>query len=165
MSKLNHILEQILGLSKAEQLSLAHKLLDLISNSTIVEKGKSVSFEDPPFCFFKEKPTDFRVTQFLLLIWSEKSPLEANHDEIAFRLNISLDRLRHLFPENVGLSFKECLKRIAMEKCKIQMVQSNENITSIALDHGFENPSSFTRTFKRFFEAGPREYKNMCDSG
>lgn len=82
--------------------------------------------------------------------------------------NISLDKLAeisyinkyymcHMFKDNVGLSIKEYIntRRIAMAK---KLLSTGEDFTTICFKCGFNDYSTFYKTFKKFTGMSPRKF-------
>lgn len=167
MTVKNQILDLFKRLNRAEQLSLVHTILDEIfyTPNTDVKEQVPIDLEEPPFTFFPKKPTDYRITQFLLLIWKESSPDQTDLGNLANKVGLSYERIRHLCTEHIGIPVSQAIKLMRLEKCRNEFNQLDRNITEIALDFGFQNPSSFSRMFKENFGETPTEYRRMCSSG
>lgn len=167
MAAINKILDLFKSLDWADQLSLAHSILDEISCTTKIkpENPDSIDLNEPPFNLFPQKPKDYRVTQFLLWVWKESSPEDTNLNNLASKVGLSYERIRHLCTEHIGLPVSQAIKMMRLEKCRNEFRQLDKNITEVALDFGFENPSSFSRMFKENFGETPTNYRQMCHNG
>ncbi len=87
---------------------------------------------------------------------SEKITLEilANH------FNISKYYYHHLFSNESKETIAQFIDRIKMERSAIYMTICKEvNLTQIALQYGYSDLSSFSKSFKRHFKMSPNEYR------
>lgn len=51
------------------------------------------------------------------------------------------------------------IKRLRVEKAAGKLCYTDQSITEIALDASYETPSAFTKAFKQFMGASPKEYR------
>jgi len=80
--------------------------------------------------------------------------------EVAERCNMSLFRFSRLFKRTFALTFQEYLLQLRMNKA-LQLLQNPHTpISAIAYTVGFNDPSYFTRIFKRFTGTSPTTYRN-----
>lgn len=87
----------------------------------------------------------------------------ARADQIARLLRISVPTL-HRRINTEGFRFKALVETKAKEVCERLLGHTNLPIATVSARLGFANPSSFNRTFKRWFDLSPREYrKRMRD--
>lgn len=83
-----------------------------------------------------------------------------NLDMIAKYLNISKYYLHHIFSKNSRETIKEFITRIKMERSAIYLVVNNSiSITEIAQKYGYNDSSSYNKTFKKFFGINPTQYR------
>ena len=76
-------------------------------------------------------------------------------------LNMSSNYLGDLIKNETGRSAKDHIHDYIIEKAKTTIVGSNETITEIAYNLGFEYPQSFNKLFKAKTGMSPREYRNL----
>ena len=73
--------------------------------------------------------------------------------------NMSSSSLRRLFKEHTGRSPGDFLREIRMATAARKLLTSDDRISSIAYDIGFEDPNYFTRKFKEQFGISPQQYR------
>ena len=64
-----------------------------------------------------------------------------------------------IFKAYTGESLKKYIKRLQLEKALHKMQMDKENITTLALEAGFNMSSSFNKAFKEMFATNPTKYK------
>lgn len=64
-----------------------------------------------------------------------------------------------VFSALMNESVYQYIKRIRLEKASGKLAYSNVDVTSIALDSGFDTPSSFTKAFKKFHGNPPKNFR------
>lgn len=79
--------------------------------------------------------------------------------ELAGAANLSASRFAHLFRHETGLSPGRYLHRLRMERARLLLVRTSLRITEVMALVGCTDPSHFSRDFRRYFGAGPREYR------
>lgn len=80
-------------------------------------------------------------------------------EELASIAGFSCFHFHRIFMSYVGESPASYMRRLMLEKSARSLKYHNENITEVALTHGFETPSSYTKAFKNVFGVSPSEYK------
>lgn len=101
-------------------------------------------------------PTDVRLGKICQRILAEPSD-ETTVDEWSKSIGASARTIVRLFPEQTGLTFSQW-KQQARLLAAIQMLATNQNVTDIALQLGYESPSAFSAMFKRAIGLTPTEY-------
>jgi AraC family transcriptional regulator len=109
--------------------------------------------------FFRPDPApDHRVSkamEHLQAHLSEKIPLQ----ELARLALLSPFHFQRLFKKTVGLTPKEFLLRLRVEKIKLLMKEGT-SLSKIAAETGFTDQSHLIRTFKKLTGTTPREFHN-----
>jgi len=80
-------------------------------------------------------------------------------EKMAKIANISLFYFHRLFQAYVGVTVAEYVKNLRLQRAQEHLKYSNKPITDIALDSGYETPSSFTKVFNQTIGTSPREYR------
>jgi AraC-like DNA-binding protein len=80
-------------------------------------------------------------------------------EEIAQRIGISYDYLRHLFKQRYGMSLIQWLTRVRTERAKDLLTYSTLPIKEIALVCGFDNDRYFSKVFKNAVGCPPGAYR------
>ncbi|MBF8176737.1 MAG: helix-turn-helix transcriptional regulator [Burkholderiaceae bacterium] len=101
-------------------------------------------------------PTDVRLGKICQRILAEPSD-ETTVDEWSKSIGASARTIVRLFPEQTGLTYSQW-KQQARLLAAIQMLATNQNVTDIALQLGYESPSAFSAMFKRAIGLTPTEY-------
>lgn len=85
--------------------------------------------------------------------------------ELAKLCYISEGHLCRFFKNNIGKSATEYINEFRIEKAAVMLINTDESITNIATEVGFEDMNYFSRTFKKIRKESPMEYrKNHLDS-
>ena len=81
------------------------------------------------------------------------------------RFAISPRTLHNLFAG--GESFAATVRGLRLERCAALLADpgTTTTVTALALAHGFDDPSSFSRAFRRRFGVSPREMRSPRDRG
>lgn len=82
-------------------------------------------------------------------------------EEMAKIARISPYYFHRLFHAYVGETVAEYIKRLRVQRAKERLQYSNVAITEIALEVGYETPSSFTKIFHQVMGQSPREYRQL----
>lgn len=101
---------------------------------------------------------DPRITIILDTIISH---LEKNYTtkELCDMAEISESTLRRLFKEQAGKTLYEFIRETKMTHAARKLLVTNEPISAIAYELGYEAPSYFTKCFKEVFGVTPQEYR------
>jgi len=85
----------------------------------------------------------------------EAWPLERMADEACF----SAFYLHRLFVEATGETPAAFVERLRLERAALLLLASEEPITHLAIDVGFQRPETFARRFRNYFESSARDYR------
>ncbi|MFG6686712.1 helix-turn-helix domain-containing protein [Mariniflexile sp. HNIBRBA6329] len=99
---------------------------------------------------FIEKVTGF-ITQ-------EISNTDFNSDRLAELLEISQSQLYRKLKAVSGSTVHEFITRVKMDHAENLLIYSNLNVSQIAYETGFSEPSNFSRTFSKHFGCSPSNY-------
>jgi len=80
--------------------------------------------------------------------------------EAAAASNLSVHYFSRLFKKEIGITFKEYLTKLRIEDAKRKLEQKDANISKIAKDIGYSNPSYFSKVFKEYEGKSPSDYRN-----
>ena len=106
-------------------------------------------------------PTDprlLRVTQPLITNPADSRDL----GDWANEVGASKRTLGRLFTAQTGMSFREWRQQRRLLRA-LELLAAGDNVTSIALDLGYENPSAFIAMFRRCLGTTPKRYLNIAD--
>jgi AraC family transcriptional regulator of arabinose operon len=82
-----------------------------------------------------------------------------NIDEIANACNLSTSRLSHLFKQQIGLGPKTWINNLRLQHARKLLINSKESVNAIGARVGYENPSHFTKYFKKNMGCSPRQFR------
>lgn len=96
----------------------------------------------------------YDVTQYV-----QKEYRTATLEEAAQRVFLSPSYLSRIFKEKNGEGFAELLLRTRMEKACEMLDDCKYRSYDIAFYLGYDNPKSFSRAFRSFYQMSPSEYR------
>ncbi len=79
----------------------------------------------------------------------------------AEQLNMSANYLGDLIKNETGRSAKDHIHDYIVERAKTKIIGTNEAVSQIAYDLGFEYPQSFNKLFKAKTGMSPTKYRNL----
>lgn len=101
---------------------------------------------------------DMRVKATLLTMEQHLS-VRVPIPQLARQVGMSRRQLERIFKESTGMSPANAYKRARLLHAKSLVTNSYASMLQIALEAGFENPSHFARTFKKFHGQTPSELR------
>jgi AraC-like DNA-binding protein len=78
---------------------------------------------------------------------------------VARAVNVSAGHFSEMFRKATGITFTDFVARVRVEKVKQMLRNPRLQITTAALDAGFQSLSQFNRVFKRVTGISPREFR------
>ena len=85
---------------------------------------------------------------------------DINLEKMACDLAVSKYVLSRMFAKTFHCNFNKYLNGIRMNYAISVLESTNDSITNICLDAGFESQRTFNRVFKERYKMTPREYRN-----
>ena len=82
-----------------------------------------------------------------------------SRQEMANALGVSEHHLSRIFRQEIGLSPWEYLNRYRIRRAMELLQRTNETITSVALNVGFEDSAYFSRVFRNKTGVSPSEFR------
>ena len=76
-------------------------------------------------------------------------------------LNLSTNYLSDLLKKETGKTAQEHIHLFVVEKAKNKLLNSNDSVSDVAYDLGFEYPQHFSQLFKSKTGMSPKEYRNL----
>lgn len=107
----------------------------------------------------RERREDYVKFSSLLNYLNEHYPDNISLDDAAKYLGFSKYYFTRLFKQQTGMTFYDYLSRKRISAAQA-MLSTDLSITEIALRTGFNDPSSFTRCFKKVTDSSPNEYRS-----
>lgn len=96
------------------------------------------------------------VLEFIEENIDEKLSLE----QLAKLAGFSPYHFHRIFTAYVGETLSSFIRRVKLEKAAYKLKYKESNITEIALEAGYENPTAFNRAFKKYFGMSPTQFKS-----
>jgi len=84
--------------------------------------------------------------------------------DIANVLNLSPSRTYHLFKEATGEKFKNFLTEIRVNEAKRLLADTDESVTDILIDCGFQSHATFYRSFNKIVGITPSDYRTRAQA-
>lgn len=105
----------------------------------------------------KKKPNHYvqDTRQYIQEHYAESLSLEG----LAKRVHISKFYLNRLFQKQIGMTPKEYITQLRLNRAKELLRQTDQSVLEICESIGFVNPSYFIRLFRRFENVSPGEYR------
>lgn len=141
----------ILALKNEDFLKISIKALDLIYDITM-EKTSEIRKS-----YHKEKNSEkiILVEEFI----KENLDKNINLDMLSKKFEISKSNLNNKFIRKFQYTPIKYLNNLRMMRAEEILITTNKNITEISMEIGLNNPSNFTRSFKKFTGLSPSEYR------
>ncbi|MCR4923205.1 MAG: AraC family transcriptional regulator [Lachnospiraceae bacterium] len=79
-------------------------------------------------------------------------------DNIASHFYLSKFYISHVFKDNIGISIHKYIARKRLELCR-DALRGDVSITDVYQNYGFDDYSSFYRSFKKEYGLSPKEFK------
>lgn len=86
--------------------------------------------------------------------------IKIHSDEIAAKLFFNKNYISRLFKQETGLSIHEFVRKIRMKEAMKRLEETDDIITDIAADCGFNDMKSFYQMFKNFAGCTPKAYRD-----
>jgi len=84
-----------------------------------------------------------------------------SRQDIACAVGISQNYLSDIFQREMGMSLWEYVCRYRIKRAKSLLRNTNENITAVAAQVGFEDPAYFSRVFRKQVGCSPQRYREQ----
>jgi len=78
-------------------------------------------------------------------------------EDVAMHINLSSNRTRHVFIEQMGMSFSQYVLWRKIKKTLMVAILEKTNLTEACLQFGFTDQSHFNHTFKNILGSRPKE--------
>jgi AraC-like DNA-binding protein len=85
--------------------------------------------------------------------------------DVAAYLQVSNGHLAHTFKRVVGQSLFTYFRQLRLEQAKLQLLNSEKNVTEIAAASGFSSSTLFCRNFKEYTGHTPLSYRDELGAG
>jgi AraC-like DNA-binding protein len=145
----------MLALSRArglDRLSLFFRILRLLEKDA---KRKSLSLEGPDYTCTQPH----RLESALLYLATNFSRANLSCREIAEREGMSLSAFSRFFERHVKCTCLEYMNHLRIYKACQLLLETDERITSICFDVGYDTLSTFNRNFMRLIGTSPSAFR------
>jgi len=113
-----------------------------------------------PFSLFIGCYVDIRVTRILSIIierWNEPIRLRA----LAAEAHLSQSRIEHLFKEETGMSIREFLLRLRVNRAADLLLCTDLSIKELCAKARLRDHSTFCKLIRRYFKMTPQQYRQL----
>src|SRR5262245_24976415 len=107
---------------------------------------------------------DRRVRKVVALL-EECLPLRVRVGDLARQVGLGTSRLEHLFKLNAQVSIRDFVRERRLLAAKALLETTEERISTIGYQVGFQDLSNFNHAFKRRFGLSPRAYREQAQDG
>lgn len=83
-----------------------------------------------------------------------------NREELAFASDMNPDTFSRMFNQHTGKTLPDYISELRIEEAKKRLSRTNDSITRICFDTGFDSIRTFNRAFKKFTGKTPGEYRD-----
>jgi AraC-like DNA-binding protein len=109
------------------------------------------------------QPTAMLVKQALAYI-QQNYTRSFSLEELSETIGVSKSYLSRIFKIDMGISLWDYLNRFRIQKAKELLLLSDESISAIATEVGYEDISYFSRVFREIVECSPRAYRQQSQT-
>lgn len=82
-------------------------------------------------------------------------------EDVASACNLSASRIAHLFKQQMGMSLKAWSNNMRLQQVRKLLLSTNDNISIIARQVGYEDPAQLAKNFKKNMGCSPREFRQQ----
>jgi len=105
------------------------------------------------------QPTSLLVKQSVVYL-QQNYANNLSRCELAQAVGVTENYLSQIFRQELGITPWECLNRLRIQKAKETLLNSQQTITEIACQVGFNDPAYFSRVFKKMMGVSPQAYRS-----
>ena len=98
----------------------------------------------------------YKAVEYVAKNFRNKISLE----QMSYDLGVSKYVLSRTFAKTFHCNFNQYINSVRLNYATAMLESSNDTITNICLDCGFESQRTFNRAFKERYKITPREYRN-----
>jgi two-component system, response regulator YesN len=112
----------------------------------------------------EEDVPDYYNKSNMILIETAKKYIQMNYnkeislDEIAKHVSMSTYHLSRIFSKFEGITYKDYLIKLRMEKAKGLMKEGKKSIKEISIEVGYTDQNYFSKSFKKYFSKSPSDF-------
>lgn len=113
--------------------------------------------------FTTEKNNSYTTIQTLLEYCENNFKNEISVKKTAEDLHLSASYISHTFTDKIRISFRDYINSLRLNEAHTLLINSDMNMTEIALMSGFETIRTFNRAFKKHYGTSPSEYRKKIN--
>lgn len=137
-------------ITRMEEIGIVYSILGMLFH--YFSQKDSVKFKN----YSSEKIIYIKKT----LIWLQDNYMNPiSNSDLAKNISLSTSYFSHLFKETVGKSPQEYLETIRVAHARQLIQNEKETMTEIAIKTGFPNTKSMIRSFKKYMNITPYQYR------
>jgi AraC-like DNA-binding protein len=140
----------------ASPLSQFTALLEILEELADAPEARPLAFA--PWTVNRRRSSDPRVRAILAFL-SQNASGRVTHKEAARHVRLSPAAFSRFFRRAVGKTFRAYLADLRLSDACRRLLESDHSISRIACDVGFDNLSTFNRTFRLARGLSPREFR------
>lgn len=90
--------------------------------------------------------------------------LDVKVEELAERIGVDRKYLRNLFTEYLGVSTKDYIMNLRIERAKELLSESDMPVIAVASSVGYSDALGFSKIFKKYTGLSPSDYRNSTET-
>ncbi|MCM0648191.1 response regulator [Clostridium swellfunianum] len=143
--------------SDAEFLDSVNRVIKKINERASI----NTSVEDS-----SEEKSDLNSSNNMEIVETAKKYIEMNYtkeislEEIASYVSVSSFYLSRVFSKKVGLTYKDYLIKLRMEKAKQLLREGKKSIKEVSIEVGYSDQNYFSKAFKKYYDKSPKEFSS-----
>lgn len=151
---LNRMLSECAGIDEYSQSFMSCYLQELL----LILMRHSVMNEEEPELLNSRDADILVATKYIY--HNYRSPLTL--EEVSAQAALSPTYFSKKFKQVTGMGFKEYLNFVRLKHAQTALLTTNNTITDIALENGFNDSNYFKDLFKKVYGKSPREYRKSA---
>jgi two-component system, response regulator YesN len=111
-----------------------------------------------------DEAADYKNSNNIEIVEAAKRYIQMNYtkeislEEIAGHVSVSSFYLSRMFSKREGMTYKDYLIKLRMEKAKQLLKEGRKAIKEVALEVGYADQNYFSRAFKKYYDKSPKEF-------
>jgi YesN/AraC family two-component response regulator len=111
-----------------------------------------------------DEVSDYKNSNNSEIVETAKRYIERNYtkeislEEIASQVSVSSFYLSRIYSKREGMTYKDYLIKLRMEKAKQLLKEGKKSIKEISIDVGYADQNYFSRAFKKYYNKSPKEF-------
>jgi YesN/AraC family two-component response regulator len=138
----------------------------LYSINKVMEKVKDRKYVKLPVEKLVEEVADYDIGNNMEIVETAKKYIQKNYtkeislEEIAQHVSVSSFYLSRVFSKKEGMTYKDYLIKLRMEKAKQLLGEGKKAIKEISIEVGYADQNYFSRAFKKYYHKSPLEFSS-----